>query len=268
VQTAAERFAAYLERKRRGEHWRHYKTGEGVLDDLGIGPGRVVLFGGDTANGKSSLVWQLMIEALRYNPTLRMVVYSYDLPEDELFGKQLARLASVDVDKIREGTTDARDQKALDDAAETLMEVFQRVRIMGPNTTIGQLTNAVGEFGANLVFVDYVQKVKVGDLSADIKKQVEVVLDELNRLAKGKNLTAVVSISKLSRPGFGTNQNGHRFAETSDLEYGCDDAYIVEHDKKKGTVTLRHTKERFGIRNGLVLDYIPKYQQFHPRRAS
>jgi replicative DNA helicase len=268
MHTAADEFKAWWEQYEKGQYWRHYKTGDGCLDDIGIGPGRVVILGGDTGNCKSSFSWQLMIEALRYNPDLKLVAWSFELSGREIFIKQLARLASVDVDAIRKGTVAPEEHSRLLQARDTLLDIFRRVQIADNETTLPALLHLVEEFGATLVFVDYVQKIRLGKDVTSLKERVETVLDELRKLVHDHKLTAVVGVSKLSRRNADSPRHDlHSFAEASEIEYAADDAYILELTPKDSTLKVRHVKHRFEGRGELVLKYYPKYQRFVPKEA-
>ena len=66
-----------------------------------ISPGHVTLLGGAPTAGKTALVMQCVVEALRHTPTLRALVANVEMGPAALLDRQLARLSGVEGGVIR-----------------------------------------------------------------------------------------------------------------------------------------------------------------------
>ena len=88
---------------------------------------------------------------------------------------------------------------------------------------------------------------------------------------------AVVVVSAVSRTKVKRGRNTYAgddltlasFRESSELEFGADDAYILAPtgDRDAGTVTLRHLKSRHGDPCDLALHFDRAHQRFTPASA-
>ena len=71
------------------------------LSRIEIGPGLVTLFGGAPGAGKTALIMQLVVDALRLTPSLRALVTNVEMPAAALLDRQLARFSGIDLRTIR-----------------------------------------------------------------------------------------------------------------------------------------------------------------------
>ena len=76
-----------------------FPMGTGELARIEIGPGSVALLGGAPGAGKTAFTMQLVIDALRLTPTLRVVCCNVEMPVGVLLDRQLARLSGVDLNQ-------------------------------------------------------------------------------------------------------------------------------------------------------------------------
>src|SRR3712207_6314659 len=72
-----------------------YPVGSGELARVEIGPGLVTLLGGAPGAGKTALVMQFVVEALRRTPSLKALLCNVEMPPSILLDRQLARLADI-----------------------------------------------------------------------------------------------------------------------------------------------------------------------------
>src|SRR5262249_8777185 len=78
-QTAADALASWRDDLLEGIPPRLYPVGAGELARLQIGPGLVSLIGGAPGSGKTALVMQWVVDALRLTPSLRVVVCNVEM---------------------------------------------------------------------------------------------------------------------------------------------------------------------------------------------
>ena len=74
---------------------RTHRTGTGPLEDLGIGPERITLFGAPPKFGKTSLVTQLAFDAVLANPEMMLLISNAEMSPDALMARQISRLSGV-----------------------------------------------------------------------------------------------------------------------------------------------------------------------------
>jgi replicative DNA helicase len=91
-----------------------YPIGTGELGRIEIGPGLVTLLGGAPGAGKTALVMQWLVEALRLTPTLRALVCNVEMTPAALLDRQLARLADLDLTLIRYRRLGAEHSEAIE----------------------------------------------------------------------------------------------------------------------------------------------------------
>ena len=102
---------------------------------------------------------------------------------------------------------------------------------------------------------------------------VNATMDYLRQFADAGVAVVVVSAIGRTRDGKGRSTyageglNLASFRESSELEFGCDDAYLLTPDDDDGegdAVTLRHLKSRHGEALDLALTFDRKRQRFTP----
>jgi replicative DNA helicase len=87
--------------------------------------------------------------------------------------------------------------------------------------------------------------------------------------------TAVIVISAIGRTKDSKGRSSYdgeglslaSFRESSELEFGCDDAFILTPDDDTEGVTLRHLKSRHGETKDLSLTFNRQLQRFTPSCA-
>ena len=92
-----------------------------------------MLLGGAPEAGKTALATQMVIDALRFNKTLRACVCNVEMRAPALFTRQLAeRISGLDASDIRHVRfTDEHDQR-IADALDTLESLKDRLCFMKP----------------------------------------------------------------------------------------------------------------------------------------
>jgi len=248
-----------------------FSVGTGELARLEIGPGLVTLLGGAPGAGKSALALQLLVDGLRLTPTLRAVVCNVEMPPAVLLDRQLARLSGIDLALIRHRRLGAEHAERIDQALCTLEPLADRLAFVRPPFDLANVAAAADDFGAELLLLDYIQRIPPPGDHADKRGAVNATMDYLRQFADAG--VAVVVISAIGRTKdsrgrssyAGEGLNLASFRESSELEFGADDAFILTPDDDQGdAVTLRHLKSRHGECRDLALTFDRKHQRFTP----
>jgi replicative DNA helicase len=272
-QTAADAFEGWRENVLTGSPPVLWPLGSGELARLEIGPGLVVLLGGAPGAGKTAFAMQLTADALRLTPTLRALVCSVEMPAAVLLDRQLSRLSGIDLGTIRYRRFAAEHADRLDQAIHTLEPLADRLAFVRPPFDLANVAASADDFRADLIVLDYIQRIPPPGQHADKRAAVNSTMDFLRQFADaGVGLLVVAAVGRTKdakgRSSYsGDGMNLASFRESSELEFGADDAYILVPDEagaEYGTVqvTLRHLKARHTEPKDLALEFDRRTQRF------
>lgn len=250
-----------------------YPVGSGELSELQIGPGQVWLLGGAPGAGKTAFTMQLVTDGLRLTPDLRAVVCNVEMGANVLMDRQLARMSGIDLDSIRYRRFDERHADRLDRALNTLATIGDRLAFVRPPFDLANIAAAADEHEANLIVLDYIQRIRPPGEHGDKRGSVNATMDYLRQFADASKAIIVLSAVGRSRDdkgrsGYsGSSMSLASFRESSELEFGCDDAFILhaEGDATEGdTMRLRHLKSRYGQQRDILLRFDRPRMSFTP----
>jgi replicative DNA helicase len=268
-QTGADALADWRDNVLTGTPPTLYPVGSGELARLEIGPGIVWLLGGAPGAGKTALSMQLLLDALRLTPTLRAAVCNVEMPPAMLLDRQLARLSGVDLSTIRHRRLDAAHAERIDQALATLEPLAERLCFVRPPFDLANVAATADAFDAGLLLLDYIQRIAPPGEHGDKRGSVNATMDFIRQFADAG--TAVIVLSAIGRTKDGKGRSSYAgdglnlasFRESSELEYGADDAFLLTPDDEDGeSVTLRHLKSRHGEPKDIALDFNRRLQRF------
>ena len=253
-----------------------FPVGAGELARIEIGPGLVTLLGGAPGAGKTAFVMQLVIDALRLTPTLRVLVCNVEMTPGVLLDRQLARLSGVDLTTIRHRRFDGSHADRLDQAIHTLEALGERLAFVRPPYSLDNVAAAADAHDAGLIVLDYIQRIRPPGEHGDKRGSVNATMDYLRQFADAG--VAVVVLSAVGRTKddkgrssyAGSGMNLASFRESSELEFGADDAFILhpEADNAEGdTMRMRHLKSRHGEARDMLLTFDRPRMLFTPLSA-
>ena len=232
----------------------------------------MTLFGGAPGAGKTAFTMQAAVDALRLTPTLRALVCNAEMPSKVLLDRQLARLSGIDATTIRYRRFAAEHGDRLDQGLRTLETVADRLAFVKPPFDLANVAASADAFGADLLVLDYIQRIAPPGQHADNRASVNSTMGFLREFADAG--VAVLVLSSVGRTKdtkgrssySGDGLNLASFRESSELEFGADDAFILVPDENADydtvTVTLRHLKARHTAPKDLVLDFDRRRQRF------
>ncbi|NMC19180.1 MAG: AAA family ATPase [Thermogutta sp.] len=245
-----------------GERPIRWPVGPAAWDSVAIGPGRIVLLGGAPNTGKSGLTLQWSVDAVLLNPGVRAIVANVEMPVAVLLDRIVARLAGIDVTRLHERTLDKRELERARRAVEKLVAVGDRLAFLMAPFTLENMATAADAVQANLLVLDYLQRFEPPGDHRSRRESINAVMSDLRRFADGG--AAILAVAAVGRVRDKTGRNGYdaaglnlaSFRESSELEFGADDAYLLIPDKSdENVVNLRHVKSRYGRRQDLRLRF-------------
>ena len=267
--TAADVFDDWRDDVLTGEPPTLYPVGTGELARIEVGSQLVTLIGGAPGAGKTAFAMQCVIDGLRLNPKLRVLVCNIEMPPTVLLDRQLARLSGIDAGTIRYRKLDGSHAGRLDRAMNTLESVIERLCFVQPPFDLKNVAAASDAFDANLLLLDYIQRIPPPGEHGDRRGSVDATMNYLRQFADAG--VAVVVVAAVARQKDNRGRSSYAseslslasFRESSELEFGSDDAYILSpHADDAGLVTLRHLKARHTEPHDLTLQFDRKHQRF------
>jgi replicative DNA helicase len=250
-----------------------YPVGDGDLRRIEVGPGRVLLFGGAPGAGKTAFLMQVVVDALRLTPTLRALVCNVEMPPAVLLDRQLARVSGIDLGTIRHRRIKAEHAERIGMALEILEGVAERLCIVRPPFDLANAAEAADAFGADLLLLDYIQRIPPPGEHNDKRGSVNATMDYLRQFADAG--VAVLVISAVGRTKDSKGRSTYdgdslslaSFRESSELEFGADDAFILAPGPEtEDQVILRHLKARHSEARDIVLRFEGRFQRFTPQK--
>ena len=237
-----------------GERPTIWAGGAGELATIPLGPQLVTLIGGAPGAGKSALVGQLIVDALRLNPELRVAWCSVEMDAGVLLDRQAARLSGIPAGTIRHRRFGAEHAERLDAAFATLGEVLPRVAFVEPPFELGNIAATGDAFGAKLLVLDYLQRIGVRGEDSEPRQRVTRIMDALRVFARhgvGSLVVAALARTKDAKGRSSYDAEGiglASFRDSSEAEFGADFAALLYRDGGDCTgrgVVLFVPKDRF-----------------------
>ena len=248
-----------------------YPIGDGELRRIEIGPGLVTLIGGAPGAGKTAFTMQAVVDALRLTPTLRAVVCNIEMQPVVLLDRQLARLSGIDLTTIRYRRLRGEHAERIDAGLNALDELGDRLAFVRPPFDLSNVAAVADEFDAGLIVLDYIQRIQPPGEHGDKRGSVDATMNHLRQFANADMAVLVLSAVGRTRDSRGRSSysgeglNLASFRESSELEFGADDAFILTpHDETEEEVVLRHLKSRNGECRDLRMRFDKPRQSFTP----
>ncbi len=241
------------------------------LSQIEIGPGLVTLIGGAPGAGKTAFAMQLAVDAMRLTDTLRVLVCNVEMPADALFDRQLARISGIDLQTIRYRRFDVEHQDRLDFGFSVIDQISDRLAFVNPPFNMAGIQRAATQFDADLTVLDYIQRISPAGEYGDRRGRVDANMVSVRQLASSGMAVMVIAAVSRTRDSRGRSSYAAEglglasFRESSELEYGTDDAYILAPSSLyEGVVDLRHEKSRHSRRIDHRLEFDGALQRFNP----
>lgn len=250
-----------------------WPVGSGDLSRIEVGPGRVILLGGAPGAGKSAFAMQCVIDALRTTPTLRGLVCSVEMSPTVLLDRQLARLSGIDLDTVQRRRFADEHADALDQGLRTLEGIADRLNFCRLPYDLANVAASADAVHADMLLLDYIQRIPPPGRHNDARSAVNATMNFIRAFAEagcGVFVVAAVARTKDKRGKTSYDADGlslASFRESSELEFGCDDAFILAPDPDAAQydstpLVMKHLKARHGRTKDLQLRFDRALQRF------
>ena len=246
-----------------------YSVGVGAINQFELRPRTITLLGGSPAAGKTAFTVQAVFDALRLNSDLRATIANVEMSPQQLLERYLARLTGIDGRDIRERVRSAATIERMQRSLQTIADISERLAFVSPPFSMHNIAEAATEFGADLILIDYIQRIRPANASGDQRSSVNSIMHDLRRFTQaGVAVIAVAAVSRTKDKAGRTSYDGGglnlaSFRESSELEFGADDAYILVTDESvQNGIRLKHLKSRYGAQHDILLSFDRACQRF------
>jgi replicative DNA helicase len=264
---AADLFSTWRDDVLTGEPPTRWPLGTGCLDQIELSAGQVLLLGGAPGAGKTAFTMQLVTDGLRLTPTLRALVCNVESPPQVMLDRQLARLSGIDATTIRQRQLGATEAERIAQAMETLEAIAPRLAFVQPPYDLTNVALAADAFEADVIVLDYAQRLSVPGKHSDKRNAINALMDYIRQFAeRGVGVIVIAAVGRVKdkkgRSSYASDGlNLASFRESSEIEYGCDSAYLLIPSAGE-KVIARHVKNRHGPLIDLTLTFDRGLQRF------
>ncbi|MES0328330.1 MAG: replicative DNA helicase [Gammaproteobacteria bacterium] len=250
-------------------------TGFTDLDKMttGFQPGDLVIVAGRPAMGKTTFAMNVA-ETAAISGGLPVVVFSMEMPGEQLAMRLISSLGRIDQHHIRTGELTDEDWPRITSSISMLSETklfIDDTPAMSPSEVRARARRIKREHGLGLVVIDYLQLMQIAGGSENRATEISEISRNLKALAKELGIP-VIALSQLNR---GLEQRTDKRPIMSDLresgaiEQDADIILFVYRDEvyndespDKGTAEIIVGKQRNGPIGKVRLTFHGKYTRF------
>ena len=193
-----------------------YKTGYSSLDSfIGFTPGAITLIAGRPSHGKTTFMFNLLLQMSNIYKDEKFYFFSYEEPQKNISVKILNRLIDTDLSVyfreikdlpkhtnyefikhyIRSGRTDIAN---IEEGKRIFKELIdsQRIRIIDRNYSVEELSSLVAQITkkdrVGALFIDYIQRMRTERKTQDKRTEVAHISDKTLHIAKESGLPIIL----------------------------------------------------------------------------
>jgi len=177
----------------RAEHW------------LKVGPGHLVVVGGETGQGKSQLLQQMTYAHARGEVDVYLA--TYEMPAEEITARQISRESGIELELLLSGNLADDEQERVEGAKRRIAQYAEHIEIDDTGPDIDELMMRIRLAQIRLpllqlVGIDYLQLIPAPRDRRDLRDErprLEYITSSLKRLAQEIGVP-IVLLSQFSRP--------------------------------------------------------------------
>ena len=259
------------------QHITGLPTGFERLDKMtaGMHPGDLIIIAGRPGMGKTAFALNIAMNACRLRKKAA-VVFSLEMPKEQLANRLLCSEAKVDAGKLRTGYLSRDDWPKLTQAAGTLSDLPIWLDDT-PGLTLMELRAKTrrlkSEHDLGLIVIDYLQLMRAGVKTDSREQEISEISRSLKGMAKELGLP-VIALSQLNR-GVESRGNKDKRPQLSDLresgaiEQDADTIMFIYRDEvynqestEKGVAEIIVGKQRAGPTGTVKCMFLREYTRF------
>jgi len=251
-------------------------SGYNDLDQMttGFQPGDLIIVAARPSMGKTTFAMNLA-EHAALNADKPTIIFSLEMPSEQIMNRMLASLGRIDQGKIRTGQLDENDWASLSSTMSILLDRGKMFIDDSSGLTPTELRSRARRIardhgGVSMIMVDYLQLMRVPSLSENRTLEISEISRSLKALAKELRCP-VIALSQLNR---GLEQRADKRPINSDLRESAieQDADLImfiyrdevyhEDSEHKGIAEIIIGKQRNGPIGKVRLTFQGRYSRF------
>lgn len=246
-----------------------YKTGYSSLDKfVGFTPGAITLIAGRPSHGKTTFMFNLLLEMSKFYKEEKFYFFTYEEPVKNISIKLLNRLIATDLSQYYSQVKDLKptnyeflksyikakrtDIQAIEEGKRELQQLIdsQRITIIDKNYSVEELYNLILYLNKKEriggVFIDYIQRMRTDRKTQDKRTEIAHISDQVLQIAKDSGLPLILG-AQLNR-STGNKPTLENLKEAGNLEEDANTVLSVynesrEKDENSEGESLKGTRE-------------------------
>jgi DNA primase catalytic core len=192
-----------------------YKTGYSSLDKfVGFTPGAITLIAGRPSHGKTTFMFNLLLEMSKFYKEEKFYFFTYEEPVKNISIKLLNRLIATDLSQYYSQVKDLKptnyeflksyikarrtDIQAVEEGKRELQQLIdsQRITIIDKNYSVEELYNLILYLNKKEriggVFIDYIQRMRTDNKTQDKRTEIAHISHQVLQIAKDSGLPLIL----------------------------------------------------------------------------
>lgn len=222
-----------------------YGTGIYALDEIasgGVKPGELMTIAAETSGGKTILLLQIALEAMRAGK--HVLIFSLEMPAKKVLARFISNLAGFPIKRIKQDPN-AQELHRFNAATSDISRM--NVQVESGYSDIDSIESAIREFAsqgrADLVVVDYIQLVHLRNMNSNETREQHV--SEITRRLKAIALQLNLALATASQ----LNEEG-RLRESRAIGHHSDHVWLIRKGEDGSAVHI--AKNRDGERDRAI----------------
>jgi len=236
-----------------------YKTGYSSLDSfIGFTPGAISLIAGRPSHGKTTFMFNLLLEMSRLYQDKSFYFFTYEEPLKNISIKLLNRLIATDLSgyfrEVRDLSTPTNyefiksyikarrtDITQIEEGKRQLQELIdsQRIRVIDRNYSVEELSSLIAYLNKREriggVFIDYIQRMKTDAKTQDMRTKIAHISDSVLQIAKESGLPIILGaqLNRATQDSKGGKPKLENLKEAGNLEEDANTVLSVYNESRE-----------------------------------
>ena len=236
-----------------------YKTGYSSLDSfVGFTPGAISLIAGRPSHGKTTFMFNLLLEMSRLYQDKSFYFFTYEEPLKNISIKLLNRLIDTDLSgyfrEVRDLSTPTNyefiksyikarrtDISQIEEGKKQLQELIdsQRIKVIDRNYSVEELSSLIAYLNKREriggVFIDYIQRMKTDAKTQDMRTKIAHISDSVLQIAKESGLPIILGaqLNRATQDSKGGKPKLENLKEAGNLEEDANTVLSVYNESRE-----------------------------------
>ena len=236
-----------------------YKTGYSSLDSfIGFTPGAITLIAGRPSHGKTTFMFNLLLEMSRLYKDESFYFFTYEEPLKNISIKLLNRLIATDLSgyfrEVRDLSTPTNyefiksyikarrtDIIQIEEGKRQLQELIdsQRIKVIDRNYSVEELSSLIAYLNKRerigALFIDYIQRMKTDRRTQDKRTEIAHISDQVLQIAKESGLPIILGaqLNRATQDSKGGKPKLENLKEAGNLEEDANTVLSVYNESRE-----------------------------------